>query len=265
MKKVFVTAALAIAALSVKAQDTITVNFGDGPQIIINNDVDVDFENNSHWEFIDNIDHKGFRHHLEGVFLGVNNYLNADGEMRTPADAPWMKLNEGRSLNLDFYWEPYKIPALTRNLAIEMGFDLELSHYSLGKDFLLQMNKDVITPNYDAAPDNGFKRQNLRTIYFGIPLVAELQFGQKREFYLTGGIKGQLRAGSRIKAISKEHGDREKTKLKDDYNTTFLRYSYIGGIGFKNWQVFAEYSPCGIFKKDMGPELHPFSIGIKFN
>ncbi len=213
-----------------------------------------------------NHDSNGFISHMGGTFLGWNNYL-CDGSMDTPADAPWMELRGGRSMNLDLYWDPFNIPSITRWFAIEAGFDLEFNHYGFKKSFNLINNDGTLIADYDNVPDKGFKRMNLRTIYAGIPLMMEFQLrnNNNKPVYLSAGIKGQVRIGSRTKQIWKEGGDRQKNKVKDDFNTNLFRYSLIGGIGYDDIQFFGEYCPVSIFRDGKGPQLQTFSIGVKFN
>lgn len=224
--------------------------------------------NSGHWSFGHfNADKHGFESHLGGAFLGVNHYINADGNFDAPADAQWMELNSGRSLNFDLYLDMFGIPSISKNFAIEAGLDFEFNHYSFAKDFVLDVADGKLVQDYGNVPECGFKRSQLRTLYLGLPLMMELQFRNtsNRTVYLSAGVKGQVRIGCRTKQVWKEGDEKFKNKDRQNYNTSLLRYSFIGGIGVGDWQVFGEYCPVSIFEDGKGPELIPFSIGIKYN
>ncbi len=279
MKRIILTLAMAVASVLAFAQNDTTVSttttttpwrtktittttIGNGDTVSKTIEI-----NNGGWRVERlNGDRNGFISHMDGTFLGWNNYL-CDGSMDTPADAPWMELRGGRSMNLDLYWDPFNIPSITRWFAIEAGFDLEFNHYGFKKSFNLINNDGTLIANYDNVPDKGFKRMNLRTMYAGIPLMMEFQMrnNNNKPVYLSAGIKGQVRIGSRTKQIWKEGGDRRKNRDKDDFNTNLFRYSLIGGIGYDDIQFFGEYCPVSIFRDGKGPQLQTFSIGVKFN
>ena len=285
MKKIIITAMMAMASVFAIAQHdtTVTTNSTSTPwqtktvttttvkngDSIVSVTKDIDIERRGGWSVEDNNgnrDRNSFNSHLGGTFLGWNNYLS-DGSRDTPADAPWMELRGGRSMSLDLYWDPFSIPSITRWFAIEAGVDLEFNHYAFKKSFNLANNDGTLIADYDNVPEKGFKRMNLRTIYAGIPLMMEFQMrnNNNKPIYLTAGIKGQVRIGSRTKQIWKEDGDRQKNKTKDDFNTNLFRYSLIGGIGYGQIQFFGEYCPVSIFRDGKGPQLQTFSIGVKFN
>ncbi|MBQ9213706.1 MAG: hypothetical protein IJ150_07185, partial [Bacteroidales bacterium] len=60
-------------------------------------------------------------------------------------------------------------------------------------------------------------------------------------------------------------GNKKKNRVHDDFETNLLRYSFIAGAGFGEVQIFGEYSPVELFKKNHGPEVYPFAVGVKLN
>ncbi len=291
MKRIILTLAMAVASVLAFAQNDTTVSTSttttpwktrttttttvkNGDSIVsVSKTIEI---NNGGWR-VERHDRErnGFISHMDGTFLGWNNYI-CDDLIDSPLCAPWKEFRGGRSLNLDLYWDPFDIPSITRWFAIEAGFDLEFNHYGFKKPFNLVRNQDLVfddridgtvANDNDNVPENGFKRMNLRTIYAGIPLMMEFQMrnNNNKPIYLTAGIKGQVRIGSRTKMIWKEDGDRHKNRVKDEFFTRLFRYSLIGGLGYGDIQFFGEYCPVSIFRDNRGPQFQTFSIGVKFN
>ena len=70
------------------------------------------------------------------------------------------------------------------------------------------------------------------------------------------------RIGSHTKQKFVQDGNTEKTKQFDDFYLNAFRYGARFAIGYRKWNVFADYSISEMFRNDKGPQLNPVSIGI---
>ena len=63
----------------------------------------------------------------------------------------------------------------------------------------------------------------------------------------------------------KEDRDKEKQRKTDDFGLRGFRYDCFVRAGFKDFGIYASYSPQSLFKEGKGPELYPYTIGVTFN
>lgn len=205
---------------------------------------------------------KDFQSHLSGIFLGINGLLNSDFKYEAPDDYPFFALNESRSLDFSIYFNDFVVP-FTNNFGMVSGFALQFNHYAFQENFDLVVVDKKIAADYNTAVPE-FKRFNYRIMHFNVPLVFEFNTSGYRRFFINAGIMGGIRIGSRTKQVYKVEDDRQKKCIRKPFETNLLKYSFVGGIGYRNVQIFGEYSPVSLFKEGHGPELYPFSVGIKW-
>ena len=75
-------------------------------------------------------------------------------------------------------------------------------------------------------------------------------------------IIGGLKIGSRTKQEYSIAGKEYEDKTKEDFNLSPYTYAVTARLGYKNINVFANYSMVSLFEKNKGPELYPLTIGI---
>lgn len=61
----------------------------------------------------------------------------------------------------------------------------------------------------------------------------------------------------------------DNTKIKKvegkDYNVNPFSLSYLVEMGWDDLGVFAKYTPTTLFKKNKGPEVQTFTVGLSLN
>lgn len=207
---------------------------------------------------------KDFSGHLSGIFLGINGLLLKNGEYEAPVTMPYFELNESRSLDFSVYFNDFAVP-FSKNCGLVMGTALQFNHYSFQQVFDLTVNDHMVTADYDHTVATEFKRFNYRIIHFNFPIVFEIATSGRQKFFVNAGVMGGVRIGSRTKQIYVVDGDRQKNCSRKTFDTNLFKYSFIGGVGYRCFQVFGEYSPVPLFKSGHASEdLYPFSLGVKF-
>lgn len=197
-------------------------------------------------------------------YIGFNNFLNDDDEIDNPEET-FMELNSSRSIELGFYTTIHRW-RLNRYMAMDLGFDFRIRHYSFENSFRLVKDNGVITADY-TMPEGvkEFKRHNLRQQYISIPFTMEFRVGSHdNPLILSAGLEGSIRIASREKQVYKIDDDRKVERHRSDFETNFMRYATSFGVGYRRFEVYTNYSVVGLFKDDRGPELYPFSIGVRF-
>ena len=207
--------------------------------------------------------YKDFHGHLSGIFLGINGLLNKDGKYEAPDNMPFFELNESRSLDFSIYFNDLAVP-FSKNFGLVIGTALQFNHYSFTQNFDLVVIDHIVTADYDHTVSDNFKRFNYRIMHFNVHMVFEFSTTGHRKFFVNAGVMGGIRIGSRTKQIYKIDGDRQKNTVRKPFDTNLFKYSFIGGVGFRDIQVFGEFSPVPLFKSGHAQEMYPFSLGIKW-
>ncbi|MFH0864898.1 MAG: DUF2807 domain-containing protein [Bacteroidota bacterium] len=207
---------------------------------------------------------KNFRVYWSGIGLGVNGYLNANNKTSVPAGYDFLDLDYRRSINvsLNFWEKNFQIWKNHINLVTGLGFDF--SNYSFDNNYVLHPDSNYISGDIETSVV--FKRNKLTTTYLNMPLL--LQFDTKpfgkhnRTVHLSAGVVGSVKLGSHIKQVYELNGVEYKPKTKDDFNLSPFRYSAMVRVGVGKLDLFASYALNELFKKNEGPQLYPFTIGI---
>jgi hypothetical protein len=210
-------------------------------------------------------DRNKFDIYWAGFGLGVNGYLNANNQTKVPTGYNFLDLDYAKSINVTLnFWEQ-KIPIWKKHINIVTGMGLDLSNYRFNdKHNNLLKDSSYITAAYDSAVS--FKKNKLLVSYLDVPLL--LQFDTdplgkgNRTIHLSAGVIGSLRIGSHTKQEYSIGGTTFKPKTRDDFNLNPFKYSAMVRIGYGKIDLYASYALNSMFKKNQGPQLYPFTIGI---
>jgi hypothetical protein len=98
-----------------------------------------------------------------------------------------------------------------------------------------------------------------------VPLLVEFNTNKnpKKAFHIALGAIGGYKLGSRTRQIMELKGNDIKFIKKDDYNINPFRVSAHASIGYHNFTLYANYALNPLFESGKGPELYPFTIGVK--
>ncbi len=205
-----------------------------------------------------------FKIYWSGIGLGFNGYLNADNHLTVPPGYGFLDLKYPNSLNVSLnFWEQ-KIPIWKRHINIVTGMGLDINNYKFTSiNYKLQANSSCIWPPvYDSTIT--FTKNKLTASYLNIPLLLQFDTNpiDKRTIHVSAGVVGGIRIGSHTKQIYEIDGKEHKSKIRDDFNLNPFRYSAMVRLGYGNIDVYASYSLNTLFKKNEGPQLYPFTVGI---
>ena len=59
-----------------------------------------------------------------------------------------------------------------------------------------------------------------------------------------------------------ENNTKDQYKTRDQYNLNPFRYSAMLRCGVGKLDIYATYTLSELFKKNQGPQLYPFTVGI---
>ncbi len=211
---------------------------------------------------------RSFSGHLASVNLGINSYVDENGNENVPSGYSFMELNHEKSVELTVYPVQQDLKLIGSSVGLVTAMGLKFNNYRFDLTSPNQLN-DTGLDWFPTMPENAeISKSKLTNLFLTVPLLLEIQIpdGRNRNgFYIAGGIEGELRLRSHTKVIYTSGTSRFKRKNKDDFNLNGLRYCYIARAGFKNVGIYGSYSPVSLFKNNKGPELYPYSIGVSFN
>jgi hypothetical protein len=115
-----------------------------------------------------------------------------------------------------------------------------------------------------------FKKYKLSTAYAEIPI--ELRFvkdpeRENKSFKAAIGIKlgALLNVHTKGKTLQSKTGSTINTYIQKEDNKRFFNSTRIAAtarIGYGNYSLYGSYQFTGLLKDGVGPDIHPFEIGI---
>lgn len=121
-------------------------------------------------------------------------------------------------------------------------------------------------PIDDFRDNDDYKRHRLGVSHLEIPLELRF-FSKKTKFKAAIGFKAGVRIAAHTKEvrIDDEAGHVKRFKEKGFQDIMIARAGPTFRVGWGAFNLFGFYSVTELFKKDRGPSMTPFSIGISFN
>lgn len=237
-------------------KDSTTINFRNKQYVIINKDKDSDSN-------LTKKDDDKF-HHWAGFGMGVNGWLS-NGGFTMPKNQDYMSLNYGKSLN--FQLNPFEkdihIYKNYVNLVIGLGF--EWNQYEFSNKTKLNPDSNYTYGIIDSTNTFNYKKNRLKTTFVNVPVLLEFNTNKnpKKAFHIAVGAIAGYKLGSRTRQIVELNGNTIKFVKKDDYNINPFRVNAHASIGYHNFTLYADYALTSLFVGGKGPELYPFTIGVK--
>ncbi len=203
--------------------------------------------------------------HWSGILVGVNGFMSSPGTIDLPAKNAYMDLNYGRSFNFQFNIIERQFNIVKNNFKIVTGFGFDYHSYELSNKTNLNADSSFTYGFIDSTNTFVYKKNRLRNTYLQVPLLFEFNTSNNpnKTFHIAFGVIGQYLISSRTRQILQQE-KYELTKIrKDGYNMSPFAAKAHVNFGYKGWTIFGEYSLTQLFQSGKGPELYPFSVGIR--
>ncbi|MSQ79638.1 MAG: hypothetical protein EXR21_08195 [Flavobacteriaceae bacterium] len=145
---------------------------------------------------------------------------------------------------------------------------MEWNNYALAKNYTL--NTDANGELYVTPIDTLYKydRNKLRTNYIEIPLMLAFCTNNKRPskgLHMALGIISGLRYRTTYIQEYKDVLDNNKEKERrthDSFATSPFLFKATARLSFGGVMIYGNYAINSMFKSGMGPDVHPFEVGI---
>lgn len=204
-------------------------------------------------------------YHWKGFSMGVNGYMNPSGGIKIPSQYSYMDLDYRRSLNFQFNIFENQIKIVRNNFKIVTGFGFDYHLYELANKTSLNADSSFTWGSIDSTNQYSYKKNKLRCTYIQVPLLLEFNTSNDpdKTFHIAFGVIGQFLISSRTKQVLEEGRDKTTNVRKDSYNMSPFAAKAHVNVGYRGWTFFGEYSLTPLFQSGKGPELYPFTAGIR--
>ncbi len=252
---------ITLSLKDVSGIDTTKLKLGKKRYTIIENGKDTKKPNT----FFDLSDYNWMYKNWTGIEWGINGLLNYKNSLELPADGKFLELNYPRSyqFGLNLLEKDFHIFKNYINIVTGLGFNF--NHFSFQKNVSLTANSTYLTATTDSI--SSFTKNNLNVSYIKAPLLLEFNSSKSssNNTHFAIGFEFECRIHSVTKQKKELNGKHYKIKQRDDFNLQPFMYSAVARFGYKNLTVFANYGMSRLFRKDQGPQVYPFTIGLAIN
>lgn len=202
--------------------------------------------------------------HWAGVEVGVNGYVNNNGEFDMPEYYEFLDLRMEKSINfkLNFYEQNFNL--IANKLGFTTGLGFEWVNYRFDNNVVLKKEGNDIVNHLVLDPPN-YTKSKLVVNYLNLPLMLEYQtnrHSKANSFHIGVGLQTGLRIGAHTKRVYQDDGRKKKDKDPGDFHINPFKYDAMVRIGWGKLNLHANYALNTLFKNNRGPELYPFEIGI---
>ena len=197
--------------------------------------------------------------------MGLNSYVDNNGSFTLSPGKENFELRTEKSVSVGLNILQDQIELGRSNVWFLTGLGITWNNYRFASNVVLE-NGPYTNANVDTTSSIGYQKSKLVAIYLTAPVMMEVftSRNQKKAFHLGfGGMLG-LRIGSHTKQKIEIDNDVSKVKVFDDFNLNPFRYGFRVAIGYRKFNIFADYYASTLFKNNEGPVLYPVNAGITF-
>ncbi len=199
-----------------------------------------------------------------GFELGINGWLNGSNGFNMDSVNSNYELNYGKSIVVNFnLWEK-NARIIGNNVFLTTGLGAEINNYRFERNVRMLANSE---PLQLAVEDTiNYQKSKLTTGYLNAPLYitfATNPIRKGKRLFISPGVTGGWKFTSYNKRKVEVDGDESKSRTRNDFNINPFRVNASVRLGYGSFVLFANYSLTDLFMKNEGPNLIPFSVGVR--
>jgi len=258
--------------------DTTKVSVG-GHTLVVDDHGNVKWQRNSR---------PRFNGHWGGVELGINGYVNTDGNADFPPRYDFMSLQYEKSSNVNLNLFEQNIPLnKARTIGVITGLGLSFYNYRFTEPVYLATGLNDFSGYF--IKNVSVKKSKLSVYYVSVPFILEFQTEnnkRRHRFHLGMGVilNARIRSFSKIyfneankqyfledpvtKTQQPEYyttPNRSSRNIVKSVNSFNLNPFLVNGtlrLGYGNLSLFANVGLTPMFQEAKGPKLYQWSAGI---
>jgi hypothetical protein len=199
--------------------------------------------------------------------MGVNGYVGSNGSTLMPKPTNYLDLDYSRSFNFQFNLFERHLNIVRNNFKLVTGFGFDYHSYAFSRKTNLNPNTDSLGNfgSVDTSNTFSYKKNKFRNTYIQVPLLLEFNTSNNpnKSFHMAFGVIGEYLILSRTKQKLEQNNFDFTKERKDSYNLSPFAAKAHVNIGYRGFTAFGEYSLTPMFQKGKGPELYPFTVGVR--
>lgn len=202
--------------------------------------------------------HNAYEPHCSGVFIGYSRLAD-----------DFLSFGASDKMGLDLYksWEfGFNILSASHNLKKNphWGFNLGLNwgyrSFKIDGNYALlkEDGKSVFTLGNE---ETAYSKGRMRHFFFRVPVLVEWQqkVGGRKVVFFNVGPEFEIRHG--VKSFAHINGGK-KQKLGKGMYVHPVGVNLLAQAGYGDIGIYLRYSTYGLFQKDKGPEVSPYTFGV---
>lgn len=238
--------------------DSTTFNFGKRKLILIDKEATNSISSTNTDDYFKN---------WRGFGIGFNFLSSELGEFNLNKGTENMRLNNVKSTSVFLNLAQKNFHIYKNYINLATGIGVQWNSYSFNKRVTLKADSSFTYARIDSASTINYKENKLRNTYLNIPLLLEFNSNihhSSKSLHVLLGVIGGIKLGSRSTQAYNLNSDNVKIVRKDDFNQNLFRLNAHASIGTNNISLFVDYALTPLFESNRGPQIYPFSVGIKF-
>lgn len=164
-----------------------------------------------------------------------------------------------RSTHVGLHFFKTRFNMAKGHVALVTAIDLDNNRYQFRKNITLVPDRPNVTVVNDSID---FKKNKLIVWHAQIPLLLSFHTNPshpKKDFHISlGGFAG-LTIAANTKQKSSEAG---KVKRDDDFNLNPFRYGLTARVGYRNLEIYSNYTLTPFFKDDYTNDITSVNFGL---
>lgn len=205
------------------------------------------------------------RKHWQGLWLGFGGYTNPALGFTMNNPYKYMTLDYGRSFNFQWNLAQRNVNIIKKYVQLSTGIGFQFSNLKFDGNTKLNADSSFTWGYIDTSNAFSYRKNRFKQSYVTIPLLLNFNTSKKlsNNFHISVGVVGKYLLGSRTKQILVQNNNEFTAVRKDDYNINPFQFDGYASIGYRNFTVFSQYALNELFRKNRGPQVYPFAIGLR--
>ena len=213
--------------------------------------------------FVWDLGFAGYNDQTDYSSASAQNFLSPVMGTNFPVTPPLSKndfaLRTTRISNFNLWFFIQRMSLIKQVVNLKYGLGIESNNYFFKTGIKYEEWKYATLVSRSPGTVN---KNKLVANYLTAPLMLNINTNpsnHRRGFQLSAGVSG----GYLISARQKMHIDKERSKVKSEFNLSPWKLSYIGELGLGAVRLYGSYAPRAMHQD--GVDQRPYTVGIRFS